>query len=84
MTTYTLEVGDKTGKYFLFKGAEGAKANYQLLHEMDVHAITSPMGEGAESGETIIPFHAVAIAMITATVTEDPEVTDAVCNETNA
>lgn len=83
MTTYTITVTAKPKTDFLFQGAEGAKVYNQLFHGMDVHAIGSdPEDESAAFVELIIPFHAVVNATIKTTVTEDPEVEDAVCNET--
>ena len=83
MTTYNVTVIDKTGDSFLFEGEEGAKVNYQVLNGMDVHAMGNAQGT-TDTFEIIIPFHAIGEAQIATTVTEDPTVTDAVCNETNS
>lgn len=84
MTTYSIVVTVEGNISNLFYGAEGIKVYNQLLHGMDVHAMgKDPENTDEEAMETILPFHAIRDAMITAMVTEDPEVTDAVCNETN-
>lgn len=81
MTTYNVTVIDNSGVSVQFTGAEGSKVNNQVLHGMDIHAMGTSKGI-TEATEVIIPFHAISKAQITATVTEDPEVEDAVCNET--
>lgn len=84
MTSYNITVNVASNSY-KFKGAEGAKVYNQLLHGMDVHAIGLPEGASSDDAteSVIIPFHAVIWANYEMTVTEDPEVEDAVCNETN-
>lgn len=84
MTTYNIILTAEGDNQVKFDGEDGIKVYNQLLHGMDVHALGgAPEGSSEEKAEVIIPFHAVKQAEIEATVTEDPTVEDAVCNETN-
>lgn len=77
MTSYEVRVTYGDQAQVNFTGAEGLKVYNQILHKMDVRAMDGPV-------EQFIPYHAIRIAFVTATTTEDPKVEDAVCNETNS
>lgn len=77
MTSYGVTIFYGNDSAVLFSGVDGAKVYNQILHKMDVHASVGNV-------DTVIPYHFIRSAMVSTTVTEDPEVTDAVCNETNS
>lgn len=77
MTSYEVKVFYSNDDDVTFTGVEGAKVYNQILHKMDVRAVV-------EGRDLVIPYHSIYAAWVNTTVTEDPEVTDAVCNETNS
>ena len=80
MTSYEVNLSYGENSLSTFSGAEGLKVYNQLLHKMDVRAIST----GDDEGDVFIPYHSINFAAVQTTTTEDPEVVDAVCNETNS
>lgn len=85
MTQYAVTISTVGGNEYAFSDSviagQGTIANSQILGGHDVKAKVSI--EGGE-GFVVIPYSSIGSAVISTRVVADSEVTDSVCNETNA